>query len=693
MNICPHCNHRGDERICPRDGYPMVNEEQFADAPMKPDLLGKVFAERYEVEGLLGEGGMGWVFKARHVLMGHHVALKVMRKGLASDLNAVKRFYHEAKACSRLTQPHTIKVHDFGASSDGYLYIAMELLVGRALKDAIESDGPMPVVRVVHVARQVCKSLGEAHSKGMIHRDLKPENIYLAEVPGERDYVKLLDFGIAKFIAGGPRSEDLTKAGVVVGTPKYMSPEQAKGAPLTHSSDLYSLGVILYEMITGRVPFESDSTVTLLIRHASEPAPPVPAVVGQERIPERLRNLVSAMLEKVPTRRPATAMVIEESLMQVLDQIGVSEHRVGALAQAAAEAAAKRSAQGGSRPGLARAQILAPAAAPLVTGGYARPIVAGGPRRDEATMVLASEAPAPDGAGPHGGLALRPALAEAGTRLVEASGAAVDPDLGETLPPTLPSAHSRIPNEPLDLDEETTTTKKRAEMLAAVPELGDEEDFAGDVEAEAFEPTIIDYGNADGAAAPAPAAQQRQAAEAPLPQEVDAGPPTLMQPSGAEVLPGLAGLATVGPPAQSLLEVPRYATRSVPRASSVPPGRAEGVMGPLPVAAQAAAGPARRRLLLLALLLAIMLVTMLIVLILTLRGDGPREAPSAAAAQAGRVTAERPPTLPPRPSVCDRVAFRRTPWLPSSLRPAAHREYASEDRSSAPRYPLGRNGV
>ncbi len=318
MNICPNCQYRGAERLCPRDGFPMVDEARVRRPNAEADLVGKVFDNRYEVLSLLGSGGMGWVFKARHLAMQHLVALKVMRRELAEDLNAIKRFYQEARACSKLSHPHTIKVHDFGTAEDGHLYLAMEYLQGEPLNKVIARDGPLPPARACHLAAGICQSLDEAHDLGLVHRDLKPANIFVCELHRLKDWVKVLDFGIAKFVAGDEESETLTRSGLVLGTPKYFSPEQAAAQPLDRRSDLYALGVILFEMLTGKAPFNAASAGSLAALHLHEAPPPLPEVVAGRPIPPALRTLVAQLLEKQPAARPASAAEVEARLLSVM---------------------------------------------------------------------------------------------------------------------------------------------------------------------------------------------------------------------------------------------------------------------------------------------------------------------------------------------------------------------------------------
>ena len=234
MRICPECKTRTEERTCPSCRITTVDESVLSGQ----DLVGRVFVERYEVVQLLGRGGMGAVYQARHLAMDSQVALKVLRRDASGDLESIERFYREARSASRLQHPNTIRVFDFGQSDDGQLFLAMEYLDGHTLRSEVRRVGRMDEARVLHIAEQVARSLGEAHSKGIVHRDVKPENIFLLnDIVGQPDFVKVLDFGVARTVT----NESLTRTGLAIGTPAYMSPEQARGEKVDGRSDLYSL--------------------------------------------------------------------------------------------------------------------------------------------------------------------------------------------------------------------------------------------------------------------------------------------------------------------------------------------------------------------------------------------------------------------------------------------------------------------
>ncbi|MEC8023651.1 MAG: serine/threonine-protein kinase, partial [Myxococcota bacterium] len=275
------------------------------------DLLGRIFDRRYRVNELIGSGGMGSVYRATHLEMNREVALKVLERGVADTDKQVQRFYQEARASSRLQHPNTIRVFDFGRADDGRLYLAMEYLRGETLTELLCRQKRLSVDRSCHIIRQVCKSLAEAHQVGIIHRDLKPDNIFITDVYGERDFVKVLDFGIAKS-TDTEGQESLTQTGFICGTPRYLSPEQAMGKPIDARSDLYSVGVMLYEMLSGHPPFAAATPIALVMKHIHEPPPKLPDG-GRERA-HWMSSLVFALMQKLPARRPPSSVIVAQAL-------------------------------------------------------------------------------------------------------------------------------------------------------------------------------------------------------------------------------------------------------------------------------------------------------------------------------------------------------------------------------------------
>jgi hypothetical protein len=294
--------------ICPDDGTVTIDEKLFkSDTPA--DLTGQVFNNRYLINSLIGQGGMGAVYKATQISLNQTVALKLMNQKIVSDISQIKRFHQEARLASSLTSPHTIKIFDFGHLPNGLLYMAMEYLEGVSLSKTINREAPLQWERVIHIAKGICLSLHEAHSKGFIHRDLKPENIFLMDAPGEPDFVKVLDFGIAKVLPAenGPEQSRLTDTGMVIGSAYYMSPEQIKMEPLDHRSDLYALGIVIYEMLTGLPPFMAETNVLIMYKQVHEPVPLITEEVTAEKVPENLLNAVYSLLEKNRDKRPQSA--------------------------------------------------------------------------------------------------------------------------------------------------------------------------------------------------------------------------------------------------------------------------------------------------------------------------------------------------------------------------------------------------
>jgi eukaryotic-like serine/threonine-protein kinase len=284
-------------------------------------LVGKVIDGRYEVQARIGEGGMGVVYKARQISIDRVIALKMLNQQVASDPQWVQRFYNEAKACSRLQHPNTIRMFDFGQTSDSRLFMTMEFLDGASLRQALQ-QGPLAPQRVVKILIQCCASLAEAHSIGIIHRDIKPDNVFLLNMAGSPDFVKLLDFSVAKLLEGDRMK---TQAGVVFGTPQYMSPEQGRGLPLDARSDLYALGILAFEMLTGAVPFHDDNPMTVIQMHLHGGVPPMP-----DHVPYSVQSIVRRALEKEPARRYQSAGEMMQHCQQVFAEVTQGGMSIGA---------------------------------------------------------------------------------------------------------------------------------------------------------------------------------------------------------------------------------------------------------------------------------------------------------------------------------------------------------------------------
>jgi eukaryotic-like serine/threonine-protein kinase len=294
-----HATNVGDERAV---SSPSPRMTQPPDA-----MIGSTLAGKYKIIKKLGEGGMGTVYQAQQMPIDRLVAIKVLLGKLATDEVAVKRFEQEARAISKMQHPNTVTIYDYGKTDEDRLYIVMEFLRGKTLTDALRATGGMglEVMRGIGIIRQVCASLADAHGAGIIHRDLKPDNIFLCEVGGSKDWVKVLDFGVAK-LADNEAGATLTQTGMIFGTPKYMSPEQAEGKPIDFRADIYALGVVLYELMTGRPPFIAETPVALLLKHISEAPAPFRKIRPEIAVPPEVEAVVMRALEKDPDRRQLT---------------------------------------------------------------------------------------------------------------------------------------------------------------------------------------------------------------------------------------------------------------------------------------------------------------------------------------------------------------------------------------------------
>jgi serine/threonine protein kinase len=283
-------------------------------------FVGKVIDGRYEIQQRVGEGGMGVVYKARQMSIDRVIALKMLNQQMQGDQQWVQRFYNEAKACSRLQHPNTIRMFDFGQTPDGRLFMTMEFLDGISLRDALQK-GPLAPQRVAKILIQCCASLAEAHSIGIIHRDIKPDNVFLLNMAGSPDFVKLLDFSVAKLLEGDRMK---TQAGVVFGTPQYMSPEQGRGLPLDARSDLYALGVLAFEMLTGNVPFNDDNPMTVIQMHLHGAIPPMP-----DSVPYSVQAIVRRAMEKDAARRYQSSGEMMQHAQQVFAELNAGSVSVG----------------------------------------------------------------------------------------------------------------------------------------------------------------------------------------------------------------------------------------------------------------------------------------------------------------------------------------------------------------------------
>ena len=302
MKVCTACGleYQDDVLFCQRDGTPLRASDPTAD------LVGQVIAERYHIKKKLGEGGMGQVYLAEHVKMGRRCAVKIMSAALLNDPEAVSRFNREAANASRISHANVCAIYDFGETSDGLIYLAMEFVEGRSLTDLLRETGPLPLPRAGGILAQAADALQAAHDLGIVHRDLKPDNIMVTTARG-RDVVKVVDFGIAKATGTDSRSQKVTRTGLVVGTPEYMSPEQLTGDPLDARSDIYSLGLVFYRMLTGVLPFKSESAQETMIKRLTDDPLPLAEALPGGRFPPRLQQIMNRALARSAADRYATA--------------------------------------------------------------------------------------------------------------------------------------------------------------------------------------------------------------------------------------------------------------------------------------------------------------------------------------------------------------------------------------------------
>jgi len=278
------------------------------------NIRGRRLGGKYEIIREIGSGGMGKVYLAHETPANRYVAVKILHPSYFMDARTVTRFLQEAKVCLSLRHPNTTAVFDFGTTQEGLHYMVMELLKGRALFDILDQYRTIELQWAVKISAQICDSLSEAHALGIVHRDLKPENVFIEPRPGHPAFVKVLDFGIAKDMTDPGTSSGLTSPGEVFGTPTYMSPEQASGKELDGRSDIYSLGVMIYEMLCGVPPFQG-APLTVLMAHAHEEAPPLPEPV-RSKVPPQLLALLESMLSKDPNQRPSTTKEVRSGLVK-----------------------------------------------------------------------------------------------------------------------------------------------------------------------------------------------------------------------------------------------------------------------------------------------------------------------------------------------------------------------------------------
>jgi serine/threonine-protein kinase len=305
-----------------------IRSKAFAKSRSVDRLVGRTLNNRYLVERKIGEGGFGAVFKGKQLATGRDVALKILHPHNVSDATVVARFRREAEACSRLRDPHTVITYDFDETEDGVLFLAMELLHGKSLQQIQRGEGALEPHRVLGILDQVAQALGEAHKQGIVHRDMKPENV-IVEKRGEDDFVKVLDFGIAKIVSGdGARGPALTAIGQTVGTLEFMSPEQLRGKQLDGRSDIYALGMMAYEMLTGELPFKGAQSSTEVIEFHMQKVAPAPSSLRKDlQIPSYVDAVVLKMVAKNPDDRHASVEELQKHIAESLASADTSSSR------------------------------------------------------------------------------------------------------------------------------------------------------------------------------------------------------------------------------------------------------------------------------------------------------------------------------------------------------------------------------
>jgi len=319
MLLCPRCKHayRASQRTCLRDG------EELRPAADVDSRIGTTFGN-YKLVDVLGTGGMGAVYLAEHVYIGTRSAIKVLHEHIAADSGAVARLLQEARAAAAIGHGNIVAVSDFGETPDGSAYLVMEYVEGRPLDALIEEAAPLPLFRAINIVNQIGSGLGAAHEKGIVHRDLKPENVMLLECSGRRkivrrghgdapptvemetsyDYVKLLDFGVAKILDADLSRQ--TMSGLVIGTPQYMAPENARGkGGIDHRIDIYALGVLFFEMLTGKLPFDATTPMEMMLAHCTKPVPRLLERNPDAEVTPAAEALIRRALAKDPGERPA----------------------------------------------------------------------------------------------------------------------------------------------------------------------------------------------------------------------------------------------------------------------------------------------------------------------------------------------------------------------------------------------------
>lgn len=285
-----------------------------ADGPL---LVGQQFLDRYEIRGEIGRGVFGVVYRGWHKQIEKPIAIKVLYQNVEADETGFKRFHREAQSASTLTHPNIVKIYDFGVSEEGQPYIVMDCVPGLNLSDILDAEGRLTPERAIPIFLQTCDALNHLHSHGFLHRDIKPDNIILNDTAYQKDFLTLIDFGIAKKIKE-PKNLKLTAEGTVVGTPAYMSPEQVMGKELDNRSDIYSFGVLMFYVLSGRLPIKGGNPVETMTKHVQEDPPSIDEACPGLRIPTALNMVLKTSLKKDPSLRQKSMKEVEKQLRACL---------------------------------------------------------------------------------------------------------------------------------------------------------------------------------------------------------------------------------------------------------------------------------------------------------------------------------------------------------------------------------------
>lgn len=317
MKVCPVCStqYADEVKFCPNDGQTLRSSGPASS------LVGQVVADRYHIIKKLGEGGMGQVYLGEHVKMGRRSAIKVMNPAMVHDPDAVARFNREAANASRITHPNVCAIYDFGETPEGLIYLAMEYIEGEPLTDLLQREGALPPARAAHIFAQTGDALQAAHDLGIVHRDLKPDNIMVSRGRDGSDVVKVVDFGIAKAVGGDEAGQKVTKTGLVVGTPEFMSPEQLAGDKVDGRSDLYALALVFFQTLTGKLPFEAETVQETMIKRLTDEPMKLATARPDLTFPSGLQPVMDSALTRSPADRYQTVTKFADDVKSVTGSV------------------------------------------------------------------------------------------------------------------------------------------------------------------------------------------------------------------------------------------------------------------------------------------------------------------------------------------------------------------------------------